>query len=314
MDLCLMIEGQEGVTWLQWHALVRACEQHSIPALFRSDHYLNLDGDHPERGSLDAWGTLNALAAVSSTLRLGTMVSPATFRHPSTLAKLVTTADQISNGRIELGLGAGWHEREHAAYGFPFPPMRTRMDILEEQLQVVIGNWSDGPFSFEGEHYQLHDLDAEPKPVQRPHPPLIMGGTAGPRSCALAARFADEYNTVYPTVSDVRERRERVARACERVGREPIPFSIMTAVIAGANENDLQERVRRVARVRGETADALMAEPPPGWVIGLVGQVAEHLRALREAGVSRVMCQHLAHDDLEFIALLGGELAPMLAD
>jgi F420-dependent oxidoreductase-like protein len=313
MELCLMIEGQEGVTWLQWQALALACEQHSIPALFRSDHYLNLDGRHPKRGSLDAWGTLNALAAVTSKLRLGTMVSPATFRHPSTLAKLVTTADEISNGRIELGLGAGWHEREHAAYGFPFPAARTRMDILEERLQIVLGNWSDGPFSFEGEHYQLHDLDARPKPVQRPHPPLIMGGIAGPRSCALAARFADEYNTVYPTAADVRKRRGRVVEACERVGREPIAFSILTAVIAGADERDLRERVGRVARARGDTADALVTEPPPGWVIGTVEQVAEQLSALREVGVSRVMCQHLAHDDLEFIALLGGELAPLVA-
>src|ERR1700733_12282370 len=132
MQLCLMIEGQEGVGWSQWVALARACEQHGIPTLFRSDHYMNLDGKHPERGSLDAWATLNGLAAVTSKLRLGTMVSPATFRHPSELAKLVTTADHISDGRVELGLGAGWNEREHAAYGFPFPSLRARMDILEE--------------------------------------------------------------------------------------------------------------------------------------------------------------------------------------
>lgn len=174
MDLCLMIEGQEGVTWPHWVALARACEEHAIPALFRSDHYVNLDGRDPERGSLDAWGTINALAATTSTLRLGTLVSPATFRHPSLLAKLVVTADQISGGRIELGLGAGWHEHEHEAYGFPFPPTRVRMDILEEQLQVVLGNWTDGPFSFGGEHYKLRELDAQPKPVQRPRPPLIM--------------------------------------------------------------------------------------------------------------------------------------------
>ena len=121
MQLCLMIEGQEGVSWPQWVALAQACEQHHIPALFRSDHYMNLDGQHPERGSLDAWATLSALAAVTSTLRLGTMVSPATFRHPSELAKVVVTADHVSGGRVELGLGAGWHEREHDAYGFPFP-------------------------------------------------------------------------------------------------------------------------------------------------------------------------------------------------
>jgi F420-dependent oxidoreductase-like protein len=311
MDLCLMIEGQEGVTWRQWQALARACEQHSIPVLFRSDHYL--DSVHPERGSLDAWGTVNALAAVTSTLRLGTMVSPATFRHPSTLAKLVTTADQISGGRIELGLGAGWNEREHSAYGFPFPDTRTRMDMLEEQLQVILGTWSEGPFSLEGEHYQLHDLDAEPKPVQRPHPPLIIGGNAGPRSCALAARFADEYNTVYPTVSDVRKRRGQLLAACERAGREPIPFSIMTAVIAGADENDLRDRLTRVARVRWDGPDAMLAERPPGWVIGVVEEVAEQLIALREAGVSRVICQHLASDDLDFVALLGDELAQLVA-
>src|ERR1017187_9636817 len=156
MDLCLMIEGQEGVTWRQWQALALACERHSIPALFRSDHYL--DSVHPERGSLDAWGTLDALAAVTSTLRLGTMVSPATFRHPSELAKLVATADHVSGGRVELGLGAGWHEPEHEAYGFPFPPTGLRMDILHEQLQIVLGNWAQEPFSFDGDLYTLRNL------------------------------------------------------------------------------------------------------------------------------------------------------------
>ncbi|HWF53255.1 MAG TPA: TIGR03560 family F420-dependent LLM class oxidoreductase [Solirubrobacteraceae bacterium] len=313
MDLCLMIEGQEGVDWPQWRALAAACEEHAIPALFRSDHYLNLDGGHPERGSLDAWATLNGLAAVTSKLRLGTMVSPATFRHPSELAKLVTTADHISDGRIELGLGAGWNEREHTAYGFAFPGLRARMDILEEQLQVVHGNWSDGPFSFQGAHYRLDDLDAQPKPLQRPHPPLLMGGAAGPRSCALAARFADEYNTAYPTVAMVRERRQRVVEACERAGREAIPFSIMTAVIAGADAADLRERLARVARARGGDGAALAAQPPPGWVIGTVEEAAEQLIELRDAGVSRVLCQHLAHDDVEFVALLGDELAPLVS-
>src|SRR5437764_4057541 len=161
MDLCLTIEGQEGVSWPQWQALAQACETHGIPGLFRSDHYLNLDGAHPERAALDAWGTLSALAATSSTVRLGTLVSPASFRHPSTLAKLVATADQISGGRIELGLGAGWHEPEHRAYGFDFPPTRTRMDILEEQLQVVLGSWADDVFSFRGEHYEIAELDAQ---------------------------------------------------------------------------------------------------------------------------------------------------------
>jgi F420-dependent oxidoreductase-like protein len=312
MDLCLMVEGQEGFSWAEWVALARACEEHSIPALFRSDHYLNLDGR--ERGSLDAWATLSALAAVTTSLRLGTMVSPATFRHPSVLAKMVATADQISDGRVELGIGAGWHEREHDAYGFPFPSTGERIDVLAEQIEVVLGNWSDdGPFTFAGKHYSLTELDAQPKPVQRPHPPLIMGGTAGPRSAALAARFADEYNTPFPTLKDVRERRGRIVEACERADREPIPFSIMTAVVVGADSADLEARAARVAGVRGGDPDELLSDPPAGWVVGTVEHAAEQLTTLRDAGVARVMCQVVAHGDLELVALLGDELAPRLA-
>jgi F420-dependent oxidoreductase-like protein len=310
MELCLMIEGQEGVTWPQWVALAHACEKHGIPSLFRSDHYMNLDGKHPERGSLDAWGTLCGLAAETSTLRLGTMVSPATFRHPSMLAKIVATADHISGGRIDLGLGAGWHEREHEAYGFPFASTRERMDVLEEQLQIVLGNWGAEPFTFEGAHYTLRDLDAEPKPVQRPHPPLIIGGSGGSRSAAFAARFADEYNTPFATVDEVRARRERVVKACDDAGREPLPFSIMTGVIVGRDDAELRERVGRLAAVIDQDADELLLNPPPAWIISTLDEATERLLALRDAGVSRVMCQQLLHDDLDAVALLGSELAP----
>jgi F420-dependent oxidoreductase-like protein len=312
MDLCLMIEGQEGVTWPQWVALAHACEEHAIPALFRSDHYENLDGRHPERGSLDAWATINALAVVTSTVRLGTMVSPATFRHPSLLAKLAVTADHISGGRVEVGLGAGWHAREHEAYGFSFPSTRVRMDMLEEQLQVILGNWGEGPFSFAGEHYRVRELNAQPKPVQRPHPPLIMGGQAGPRSAALAARYADEYNTTFPSRESVTAGRARIREACERAGREPIPFSVMTGVVVGADTAEVRERMRRLAERQGDDPEALAASPPPGWVIGTLEEAAEELVVLRDAGVSRVMCQQLLHDDLEAVALLA-ELARRIA-
>jgi alkanesulfonate monooxygenase SsuD/methylene tetrahydromethanopterin reductase-like flavin-dependent oxidoreductase (luciferase family) len=265
---------------------------------------MNLDGQHPERGSLDAWGTLCALAAVTERLRLGTLVSPATFRHPANLAKLVATADRISDGRVELGLGAGWHEREHRAYGFPFPPTGERMNVLEEQLEVVFRSWSANESSFEGRHYALERLDAQPKPVQQPHPPLIMGGNAGPRSARLAARFADEYNTPFPTLEQVRERRTRIAEACTRADREPIPFSVMTCVIVGASDDDVRERVRRVAEKIGADGKALFSDPPEPWVLGTVDQVAERFRALGEAGVSRVMCQHLLHEDAGAVALL----------
>jgi F420-dependent oxidoreductase-like protein len=315
MQLCLMIEGQEGVSWSEWMALAGACERHGVPALFRSDHYLNLDGRHPERGSLDAWGTICGLAALTTTLRLGTLVSPVTFRHPSNVAKLATTADHISDGRVELGLGAGWHEREHAAYGFPFPPTRERVDELEEQLQIVHGHWREGIFSFRGRHYRLDELDAQPKTVQRPHPPLILGGNAGPRSAGLAARHADEYNTAFPSEADVRVRREQILAACAAAGRDPIPFSVMTAVLAGSDRAELRERAARLlARIgTGGSVESFLAEPPYGWIVGTVDQVTEQLERLREAGVSRVMCQQLLHDDLDAVALLGEQLGPSVA-
>jgi F420-dependent oxidoreductase-like protein len=305
MQLGLMIEGQEGVSWPQWQALARACEEHGIPALFRSDHYLNLDGQHPERGSLDAWGTLCALAATTTTLRLGTMVSPATFRHPSELAKLVATADHVSGGRVELGLGAGWHEREHEAYGFPFAATRIRMDVLEEQLQVVLGNWGEEPFSFDGAHYTLRDLDARPKPLQRPHPPLIIGGSAGPRSAALAARYGDEYNTPFPTLEDVGERKAAVDRACREAGRDPLPFSIMTGLLIGEDDAEVRDRARRLAQRTGMDADQLVADPPAAWIAGTPDRAADRLRILRDAGVRRVLCQNLLHDDLGVVEQLG---------
>jgi alkanesulfonate monooxygenase SsuD/methylene tetrahydromethanopterin reductase-like flavin-dependent oxidoreductase (luciferase family) len=241
------------------------------------------------------------------------MVSPATFRHPSMLAKTVVTADHVSGGRVELGLGAGWHEGEHQAYGFPFPPVGQRLEILEEQLQVVLGNWADGPFSFAGSHYTVTELDARPKPVQRPHPPLIMGGTGGPRSAALAARFADEYNTPFANVEQVGERKARIDDACERAGRERIPFSVMTAVLVGASEEQLRKRANRLANKIGGDGDALVTQPPDGWIVGTTAQATEQLQALGDAGVSRVLCQLLVHDDLDAIALIGDELAPSVA-
>jgi F420-dependent oxidoreductase-like protein len=313
MQLCLMIEGQEDVSWPQWVDLARACEAHGVPALFRSDHYMNLDGLDPHRAALDAWGTICGLAAITSTLRLGTMVSPATFRHPSNLAKLVTTADHISGGRVELGLGAGWHEREHTAYGFPFADTRTRIDVLEEQLQIVLGNWGPESFSHHGRHYDLEELEAYPKPVQRPHPPLIMGGSAGRRSAALAAAYADEYNTPFPTLDDVRELKGRIDQACERAGRDPVPFSIMTAVLVGSDEDDLRRRVAARAEKMGADAQSILDDPPVGWIVGTVERAAEQLGALRDAGVSRVLCQHYVHQDLDAVALIGEQLAPKVA-
>ena len=323
-----MIEGQEGVSWPEWLALARACEEHGVPALFRSDHYLNLDA-RPERGSLDAWATLSALAASTTTLRLGTLVSPATFRHPSELAKVVVTADHVSGGRVELGIGAGWHEREHRAYGFPFPDVRSRMDALEEQIEIIHGSWTSAPFSFSGSYYSLDGLDAQPRPLQQPHPPLIMGGSGGRRSAALAARWADEYNTPLVGLDGVRARKARVEEACVRAGREPIPFSLMTGVLVGRDREALRARAAALAarrdpdelrpgslgtgEARDTAADAWLARTPDGWIVGTVDEAIEQLLEVRSAGVSRVMLQHLLHTDLDVVEIIGRELAPAVA-
>jgi F420-dependent oxidoreductase-like protein len=303
MRVALMIEGQEDVTWEDWVALADACERCGIEALFRSDHYLSVGGQF-EHGSLDAWGTINALAARTGTLRLGTMVSPTSFRHPSILAKLATTADHVSDGRIELGMGTGWSEIEHTAYGFPFLSMKERMDVLEEQLAVVHdGHWGEGGFSFHGEHYTLVDLDARPKPVQRPHPPLIMGGGAGPRAARLAARYADEYNFNFVTPEEAGRRRERIVAACEAADREPIPFSLMTTTLIGTDQGEVARRVRELGRDPDRDAS----------LVGTVAEVTERLRAYEAVGVSRVYLQHLLHRDLESVELIGRELVPAVA-
>jgi alkanesulfonate monooxygenase SsuD/methylene tetrahydromethanopterin reductase-like flavin-dependent oxidoreductase (luciferase family) len=306
-----MIEGQEGVTWPLWRELAEACERHGIPSLFRSDHYQNLDGQHPERGSLDAWGTIIALSALTSTLRLGTLVTPTSFRHPSILAKLVVTADHVSDGRIDVGIGAGWHEGEHAAHGFPFLATSTRVDVLEEQLQILMGTWGEEEFSFTGEHYTLSGLNAQPKPVQRPHPPLIMGGNAGPRSAALATRFADEYNTPFASLEQIRQRKASIDEACEHAGREPIPFSVMLGAVLGADSAEVERRARRVADATGRDAGALLSDPPPGWIVGTLEQAAEQLAPIRDAGVSRVMCNQFVEPEVEQVARLG-ELSSLI--
>jgi alkanesulfonate monooxygenase SsuD/methylene tetrahydromethanopterin reductase-like flavin-dependent oxidoreductase (luciferase family) len=239
-------------------------------------------------------------------LRLGTLVSPATFRHPSMLAKMVVTADHVSGGRIDLGLGAGWHEGEHDAYGVPFASMRARMDVFAEQLEIVRGLWGAGEFAFEGRHYRLTGIDAQPKPLQDPMP-LIVGGAGAKRSAALAARFASEYNTPFPTLDEVRERRGRVVDAWYDAGRDPgtLRFSVMTGAVIGRDRGEAADRASRIGEKRLEPGFTA----PETWISGTVDEAATQLRTLADAGVDRVMLQLLLHDDLDQVALIGGELA-----
>jgi F420-dependent oxidoreductase-like protein len=316
MQIALMIEGQEDVNWTDWQAIAAACEEHGVGTLFRSDHYLSVD-DRRERSSLDAWGTITALAAVTERLRLGTLVSPATFRHPAVLAKAVVTADHVSGGRVELGIGAGWWQREHEAYGFDLPEVGPRLDALEEQMELIRRYWEEGPFNYEGRHYRAENLDALPKPIQQPRLPLILGGSGGPRSLRLAAALADEYNTVMSTAEEIADLRKRLDQACEAADRDPksLPLSMMTGWLVGADADELRDRAGRLAQWKGEGDDgeAYLAGLRESTIKGTVPEAVEQLRELEAAGLTRIMGQHLLHRDLDAIELLGREIVPALA-
>src|SRR5918997_677312 len=294
-----MIEGQEGVGWDDWVALARACEEHGLEGLFRSDHYASLGGAEA-RGALDAWTTIAALAPLTERIRLGSLVSPVTFRHPSLLAKAVVTADHASGGRVELGMGTGWMQAEHTQYGFPFPPMSERVERLEEQLEIVVRQWTEGPLDFAGRYYRVDGLRARPRPLQQPRPPVIVGGSARPRTARLAARFADEYNTVSPSNDEVRERRDNVLRACAEIGREPLVFSLMTGCVVARDRAELRERVARLlARVgREDDPEEFVRERRGRLVLGTVDEVVERLRELEALGVGRIFLQHIVHEDV----------------
>jgi F420-dependent oxidoreductase-like protein len=300
-----MIEGQEGVTWQDWCALVDACEEHAVETLFRSDHYIS-QGDEAGNGAHDAWTTIAALAARTSKLRFGTLVSPVTFRAPGLLANAAATADHISGGRIELGLGAGWMEREHRAYGFPFPEMSTRVEMLAEQIEIVHRLWTEERVDFRGRHYTLEDAPAQPKPVQRPRPPLLVGGGGGRGTVEPALRFADEYNTPFVSPEDAATIRAKVPG---------LRFSVMTGFLVGETRDHALDRARTLfsRRPRDTTFEEWLPRVEAVGLVGSVEEVTERLRAYERAGCDRVMLQHLLHTDLEPVRLLGRELAPALA-
>jgi F420-dependent oxidoreductase-like protein len=289
-----MIEGQDGVTWDDWVALAETCEEVGVEALYRSDHYISW----PEEGltALDAWSTVAALAARTTRLRFGTLVSPATFRHPAVLARMAATADHVSGGRVEIGMGAGWMEREHAAYGFEFATARERVARFGEQVEIVHRLLTEERVSFAGSYYRLDEAPGAPG-VQRPRPPIVVGGSARPGTVEPAVRFADEYNTVYPTLDELRERRRRLDEACERAGRDPatLRYSMMGRLLLGSPARDAS------------------AEERAQSFIGDVGEVVARLREVADAGCDGVMLQLLEHRDLDVVRSIGRDLAPAVA-
>jgi F420-dependent oxidoreductase-like protein len=316
MRLNLMIEGQEGVTWQDWIALASAVESSGLDGLYRSDHYLSGDG-FTGRAALDAWATLAGLAGLTQRIRLGTMVSPVTFRHPSVLASMVTTVDHISAGRVELGLGAGWYRLEHQVFGFEFPPTGRRMGMFEEQLEIIHALWTTDEVNFSGKQYILERCSLLPKPVQQP-PPIIVGGSGKARTVRAAVRFAAEYNCGLRSPGQCRELRSRLDQECFNQGRDPSSLRLSMMVyntVVGTDHADLAAKLERIRRELGPgTPDGLVSDDPALRFVGTVDEIVERLGDFAEAGVDRVMLQHLLHRDLESIALIGKQVVPHTAE
>jgi F420-dependent oxidoreductase-like protein len=305
----IFVEPQQGSSYQQLLEVAHVVEDGGFDALFRSDHYLTMGGDGLP-GPTDAWITLAGLARETSRIRLGTLVSSATFRWPGILAITVAQVDAMSGGRIELGLGTGWFEGEHTAYGIPFPPLGERYERLEEQLAILTGLWSTPPgetYSFAGTHYQLVDSPALPKPVQRPHPPLIVGGGGAKRTPRLAATFADEFNIPFHGVDDTAAQFARVRAACEAIGRDPatLTFSAAQTVCCGVDDADVARRAKAI----GRDIDQLRAD----GAAGTPDQVVERLQALAAAGAGVVYLQVLDLDDLDHLRLLSERVLPHVA-
>ncbi|HEY9350707.1 MAG TPA: LLM class F420-dependent oxidoreductase [Acidothermales bacterium] len=308
MQLRVMTEPQEGATYDDLLGVAQEAERLGFNGFFRSDHFQNISSD-PGPGSTDAWITLAGLARETSSIRLGTMVSSATFRLPGPLAIAVATVDAMSGGRVELGLGTGWFDAEHASYGIPFPPIGERFDLLEEQLAVITGLWTTPPgerFSFAGEYVTVRDSPALPKPVQHPRPPIIVGGKGPRRTPRLAARFADEFNVAFSSLDDTAAAIARVREACEATGRDPdtMVYGAAQTLAVGQDEDE----VRRRAAAIGRSATELRRDQ----LGGTVEEVVDKIGRFGEVGASRIYLQVLDLHDLDQLRLAAAEVMPRL--
>jgi F420-dependent oxidoreductase-like protein len=309
VDFRVFVEPQQGASYADQLAVAKAAESLGYSAFFRSDHYVAMSGDGLP-GPTDSWVTLGALARETTTIRLGTMVTSATFRHPGPLAISVAQVDEMSGGRIDLGIGAGWFEDEHAAYAIPFPPLGERFERLTEQLEIITGLWSapDGQtFDFTGKHYSIVDSPALPKPVQRPYPPIVIGGQGAKRTPALAARFATEFNVPFSGIDVIETQFARVAAAVAAAGRPADSMTYSACFVLCAGRDDA-EVARRAAAI-GREVDELQTNTP---LVGTPGEIVDKLGAFAEAGVQRVYLQVLDMADLDHIELFAEDVARQL--
>jgi F420-dependent oxidoreductase-like protein len=305
VDFRVFLEPQQGASYDDQVAVAKAAESLGFSAFFRSDHYLAMSGDGLP-GPTDSWVTLAGIARETSEIRLGTLVTSSTFRHPGPLAISVAQVDAMSAGRVEFGIGAGWFEAEHRAYAIPFPALGERFDRLEEQLDIITGMWSSpvgDTFDYTGTHYHVADSPALPKPVQRPHPPIIIGGGGAKRTPALAARFAAEFNLAFPTLDFVGVQLGRVQSALHAIGRagDDIVYSAAFAVCAGRDEAQIARRADAISR----DVDELRANTP---LVGTPNEIVDRLGPFAEAGVQRVYLQLLDASDLDHLELFATEV------
>jgi F420-dependent oxidoreductase-like protein len=309
MQLRVMTEPQEGATYDDLLSVARTAEELGYDAFFRSDHYQRINAGDPGPGSTDAWTTLAGLARDTERIRLGTMVSAVTFRLPGIFAIQVATVDAMSAGRVEVGFGSGWYEREHTSYGIPFPPVGERFDMLEEYLEVVTGLWTtpDGEtYSFDGAHYHLADSPALPRPTQRPRPPVVVGGKGPKRTPRLVARFADEHNVPFSTEDETRAAHDRARRACEEAGRDPatVLYTAAQTIAVGRDEAEVERRAQFL--------EASPADLRAGGLGGTVGEVVDKIGRFTEMGVSRIYLQLMDLSDLDQLRLIAEEVTPQV--
>ncbi len=308
-DLRIFTEPQQGASYGDLLAVAQRAEALGFGAFFRSDHFLVMGGGDGLPGPTDAWVTLGGIARETSTIRLGTLVTSATFRLPGPLAIAVAQVDDMSAGRVELGLGAGWYQEEHDAYGIGFPPLAERFERLEEQLEIITGLWSTpvgDTFDSPGGHYPVTSSPALPKPVQTPVP-IIVGGGGPKKTPALAARFATEFNTPFVPRDFFTLQTDRVRAACESIDRDPatMTFSAALVVCCGADEAEVERRAAAIGREPGELRENGAAGTPD--------EVAATLRAWADAGAERIYLQVMDLGDLDHLDLIAREVAPTLA-
>jgi F420-dependent oxidoreductase-like protein len=308
----LMTEPQQGLSYDEILALARTAEEAGLESFFRSDHYASFPGPGGQP-TTDAWATLGGLARETTRIGLGSLVSPVTFRPPGHLAKLVATVDEMSGGRIELGMGAGWNDEEHTQLGLPFPDLGERYDMLEEAVAIVHGLWTeDDGWSFEGRYWQVRDAHFHARPARngRRHPPIILGGQGGPRLARLAAAFADEFNLTSASTDGARTAFARMRNACADAGRDPatLRLSAMTGVLIAETDGELRDRIRQLLELTGGgsmDSDRWLTERRRRWIVGTPDEARERVEAFASAGAERIMLQDFLPRDLDMVRLAG---------